>query len=137
MTEEEQTRKLFDLFNQEQGTFSYYTCGLLTVIIGYMFNLIINIDKPHIYLLFIAIGIMFFSLFCGIYFIKYRLSNYYNNGHILYSKSQTKEQWKHEVCKELIEKNSKAQSLWYKLHWWTIFIGPIIIFVWSILVFNK
>jgi hypothetical protein len=42
MTEEEQTRKLFDLFNQEQGTFSYYTCGLLTVIIGYMFNLIIN-----------------------------------------------------------------------------------------------
>ena len=40
MIEEIQRDKLFDIYNKEQGTFSYYTCGLLLAMIGYSFKLV-------------------------------------------------------------------------------------------------
>ena len=39
---------LVNIFNKEQGTFSYYTCGLLVAIIGYSFKLVLESNKCYI-----------------------------------------------------------------------------------------
>ena len=134
MTEKEQKNKMIELFNQEQGIFIYYTCGLLVVMIGYSFNLVIESSESCLFLPLIGIFTMFISLGLGIYFIKYRLSNYYNNANLLDKREKYKEEWKREICKEIIKENGKKQSFWYKLHWMTIGIGPIIMFIWLILI---
>ena len=135
MTEKEQKNKMFDLFNKEQGTFIYYTCGLLVAMIGYSFNLVTETDKNYLLLPILGIFMMFISLGFGIYFIKYRLSNYYNNAMILDIREKSQEEWKKEVCKTIIEKNGNKQSFWYNLHWWTFGIGPVIMFIWLVIVF--
>lgn len=134
MTETEQKNKMFDLFNQEQGTFIYYTCGLLVAMIGYSFNVVYESAEPHLILPLIGILTMLISLSFGLYFIKYRLSNYRNNANLLHIRDTNKEEWKREVCKEVIEENGKKQSFWYKLHWWSIGVGPIIMFIWLIII---
>lgn len=134
MEEKEQIKKMSELFNKEQGVFIYYTCGLLTTIIGFSFNLIIESSEPYLFLPLFAIFIMFISLGFGIYFIKYRLSNYYNNANLLDIKVKSKEDWKKEICKNIIDENSEKQSFWYKLHWWTIVIGPVIMFIWLLII---
>lgn len=134
MTEKEQKNNFITLFNQEQGTFSYYTCGLLIAMIAYSFNLIIETNKPYIYLPIIAIFTMFVSLYFGLYFIKYRLSNYYNNANILDIKEKHNEEHITKICKKMIETNSKRQSIWHKLHLKTIYIGPIIMFIWLVII---
>lgn len=138
MTETEQKNKMFDIFNKEQGTFAYYTCGLLVTMIGYSFNLIIEQStKPYLWIPLLAILIMFISLGFGIYFIKYRLSNYYNNANLLDIKEKSEENWKKEICKKIIEENSEKQSFWHKLHWMSVGIGSIIMFIWLVIITLK
>lgn len=138
MTEKEQINKMYDSFNKEQGVFAYYTCGLLIAVLGYSFNLIIeSSDRQYLWLPILAMLTMFISLGAGIYFIKYRLSNYYNNANILNIKENLKEDQEKEICKIMIESNSQKQSFWYNLHWWSFSIGPIIMFIWLIIITLK
>lgn len=135
MTETEQKNKMFDIFNQEQGTFAYYTCGLLVVMIGYSFNFIIESStKPYLWIPLLAILTMFISLGFGIYFIKYRLSNYHNTANLLNERGKTNNAEIKEFCKELIGKNGNKQLFWHNLHWWTIGIGPIIMLIWLVII---
>jgi hypothetical protein len=129
-TEINQLNKLYDLFNQEQGTFAYYTCGLLVLMIGYSFNIVIESTGICLILPIIGILIMFISFAFGLYFIKYRLSNYYNNFHLLHKKINCTSEIEKKTCIEFIEKNSEKQSKWYNIHWWTIFFGPFLMFIW-------
>lgn len=134
MTENEQKIKMFELFNTEQGVFIYYTCGLLVAMIGYCFDLVMATDKNYLIIPLLGIFMMFVSLGFGIYFIKHRLSNYYNNGNLLDEREKAKDPIIKDFCKKLIEKNSNTQAFWYKLHWWSFVIGPLIMFIWLLIV---
>lgn len=130
MTEKEQKNKLYDFFNKEQGVFTYYTCGLQVLMIGYLSNIIIESSKHHLILPLIGVFAMFISLYFGIYFLKYRLSNYYNDIFLLDIIEKSNDKDMVEKCKKTIDENGKKQSQWYKLHWWSLGVGPAIIFAW-------
>lgn len=134
MTESEQKKELFSLFNKEQGKFAYFTCALLITMIGYSFNLVYNSNEIYIILPLVSIFFMFISLGSGMYYILHRLSNYYNNFGLLDQIKKTDSSSLKDFCKSLIEKNSNKQDFWHKFHWYTILIGPLIMFIWLILI---
>lgn len=132
MTEREQKDKMYDLFNKEQGAFTYYTCGLLVAMIGYSFKMLTETDKSYLLLPIIGILAMFVSLGFGIYFLNYRVSNYYNNANLLDRREKTSKEWEKESCKNQIDKNGNSQALWCNLHLCSLAVGPIIMFIWLI-----
>ena len=69
---------LYDLFNKEQGKFFYYTVGLTVIMIGYIANLLLETNENLLIFPLTSLLILGFSLYTGIYAIRYRVSNYYN-----------------------------------------------------------
>lgn len=119
--------KLYDLFNDEQAKYSYYTIGLVAGMMAYTINLILN-HKEFLILPFTSLVIMSISLFTGIYFLRYRVSNYYNSLNLdikVYDKHMSKSE-----AIEILEKNSKGQNRFYLYHWRTMILSIIPLFIW-------
>lgn len=127
--------KIYDLFNSEQGKFSYYTIGISIAMIGYISNTVLSSDKNLLLLPIISITMLFISLFTGLYYLKYRISNYYNNfGLDKECEKYGYQEWIIETSTKIMETNSNNQSKFLKAHHYTLFLSPILYFIWIIII---
>lgn len=131
MTDKEIIEKYVKLYTEEQGKFYYYSCGLLTLSIGYSFNLILTTTKPYVFIPISSLGLMVFSLLFGLYFIRTRFANMgiiaklYEAKLSINTKTDVS-----DLIKKAIEEISDKQSIFAILHEYTFISSIILMVIW-------
>lgn len=140
--ETELERELTKLYYSENGKLIYYRCGMLVLMIGYVFTLAsklklqLNNEISTSYaLLLVSIGLYVVSLGLGLYGLKYRVSNFANSLGLINERKQYLTKFSdvkfiNDLVISVAKSNADDESLYNKLHIWVMNLGCLIMFIW-------